>query len=111
MIGVNYRGALLSTITVYHYYLPLLSTIAIYHCYLPLLIIIHHYRESKLLVVGIIWFPEPPKEALKNPSKAQRSLDAAMDLGWLERRSGGCSEPPKRALAAVPVDKVLLFRC
>jgi hypothetical protein len=37
------------------------------------------------------------REALKNPSNAQWSPDAAMDLSWLERRNGGCSEPPKNS--------------
>jgi hypothetical protein len=40
------------------------------------------------------------KEALKNPSNAQWSPDAAMDLSWLERRNGGCSEPPKNKIIA-----------
>jgi hypothetical protein len=55
-----------------------------HHCSL-LLITIHHYLASRLLIVGFIWFPEPPKEALKNPSNAQWSPDAASDLFWLEQ--------------------------
>jgi hypothetical protein len=64
VIGINYRRA--------------------HHCSL-LLITIHHYWANRLLIVGIIWFPEPPKEALKNPSNAQWSPDAASDLIWLQQ--------------------------
>jgi hypothetical protein len=62
VIDVNYRGA---------------------HHFSLLLITIHHCWTSRLLIVGVIWFLEPPKEALKNPSNAQWSPDAASDLIWL----------------------------